>query len=237
MTSAEVAAALGVPRAHVADELNRASLERIKVAGETAYIDPDALEALVAGIERELLAFHDADPKATGITTAALRDRVDKRLSAAAFDALLGVAVERNLATAEKGQVRHPKAAVSALAEESAARDSLTTVVARQGLTPGTVSELAAEAGVDAGLAQRVLGKLATEGHVVRVTSDLYFAPDAIDTARSTIERVLGERPDGATAAELRDALGVSRKHAIPLLEYFDARGVTKRQGDVRVLR
>ncbi|WP_418255924.1 SelB C-terminal domain-containing protein, partial [Gordonibacter urolithinfaciens] len=40
----------------------------------------------------------------------------------------------------------------------------------------------------------------------------------------------------GATAAELRDAMGTTRKYAIPLLEHFDAQGVTRRDGDLRVL-
>ena len=41
---------------------------------------------------------------------------------------------------------------------------------------------------------------------------------------------------EGATAAELRDAMGTTRKYAIPLLEHFDAQGVTRRDGDARTL-
>ncbi len=237
MTSAEVAAALGVPRPQVADELNKAKLERLKVAGETAFIAPEALEHLVAEVEKELLAFHEADPKATGLATAALRDRVDRRLSAKAFDAVLGVAVERGVAETDKGQVRHPKAAVSALAEEEGAADALVPLLEGQGLAPASISDLASSAGVGEGMARKVLGKLAAEGRVVRVTGELFFACDAIAGARERMEAHLRAHPAGATAAELRDTLGVSRKYAIPLLEYFDTQGVTKRDGDVRVLR
>jgi selenocysteine-specific elongation factor len=237
MTSAEVAAALGVPRAQVADELNRAKLDRLKVANETAFITPEALGTIVSGIERELLAFHEADPKATGIATSALKDRVDRRLSAKAFDALLEVAVEREIVTVEKGQARHPKAAVSALAEEGEAEKLLLPLVESQGLAPSTINELVAQAGVDGGVARRVLGRLANDGRVVRVSADMHFAPGAIAGARERLEGFLLEHSEGATAAELRDVLGVSRKYAIPLLEYFDAQGVTKRDGDRRVLR
>ncbi len=237
MTSAQVAAALGVPRPQVADELNKAKLERLKVGTETAFITPDALESLVSGVERELLAFHQADPKATGIATSALRDRVERRLSPKAFDAILEVAVERTLAVAEKGQVRHPKAAVSALADEADAEAKLLPLIASQGLAPATVTELAAEAGVDAGVARKVLGRLATRGDIVRVSSELHFSAEAMAGARRSLAEALSAAPDGLTASELRDALGVSRKYAIPLLEYFDAQGVTKREGDVRVLR
>ncbi|MEI7813606.1 MAG: selenocysteine-specific translation elongation factor [Coriobacteriia bacterium] len=237
MTSAEVAAALGVPRAQVADELNRAKLERFKVAGETAFVTPEALDVLCSAIERELLAFHADNPKATGIATLALRDSVDRRLTPRAFDAILEVAAARGLVAVEAGQARHPKAAVSALAAEQTAAAALLPSLERQGLAPETVSQLAAETGTDVGIARKVLGRLATEGSIVRISSELHFSVGAMAQARESLTTCLEAHPAGATAGELREALGVSRKYTIPLLEYFDAQGLTKREGDVRVLR
>jgi len=237
MTSAEVAAALGVPRGQVADELNRASLERVKVAGETYFVTTEALDALVAATERELLAYHEERPKATGMAVAALRDRVDRRLAPKVFDAVLEVAASRGVAVVEKGEARHPRAAISALAEESAAEEKLLPLLAAQGLAPESASALAASAGVDPGVARRVLTRLAAEGRVVRLDQEHHFDAAAVEGARRALVTYLQAHPEGATAAELRDALGVSRKYAIPLLEYFDAQGLTKREGDVRVLR
>jgi selenocysteine-specific elongation factor len=237
MTSAEVAAALGVPRGTVADELNRAKLEHIKVGTETAFVTPVALDALVSAIERELLAFHAENPKATGVATSALRDSVDRRLAAKAFDAVLAVAVSRDVAVVDAGQARHPKAAVSAMAAERSAAETLLPLLESHGLAPETVSELAAETGTDVGIARKVLGRLASEGRIVRISSELHFSADAMAGARESLSTYLRAHPAGASAGELRDALGVSRKYAIPLLEYFDAQGLTKREGDVRVLR
>jgi selenocysteine-specific elongation factor len=236
-TSAEVAAALGVPRAQVADELNKAALERLKIGGETAFVVAEALEHLIAEVERELLAFHVAEPKATGIATSALRDRVERRLTPKAFDAVLGQAASRGVAVVEKGQVRHPKAAVSALAEEQAAEKALLAVLERQGLAPANVSELVAAASVDQGVARRVLGRLANEGRIVRASSEMFFAGSAVATARERAVAYLTDHADGATTSELKDALGVSRKYAVPLLEVLDTQGVTRREGDLRVLR
>jgi selenocysteine-specific elongation factor len=236
MTSTEVAAALGVPRAHVADELNRADLARLKIAGETAFVTSGALEALVVMIERELLAFHDASPNATGIATAALRDRVDRRLTPKGFDAVLEVAVERGVAIVEKGQVRHPKAAVSALAGEQAAVEALRPLVARDALAPRTVAEWAAEAGVDSAVARRVLARMASEGEVVRLGSDMHFDAAAVTAARDRLVAFLTEKGSAPTS-ELRDVIGVSRKYAIPLLEHFDSAGITRFEGDERTLR
>jgi selenocysteine-specific elongation factor len=230
----------GVPMTSVqivADELNRANLSRLKVAAETYFVTPGVLEALLVSIESELVAFHDANATATGISTSALRDLVDRRIEPRVFDAVLGLAVERGLAAVDGGVVRHPKAAVSALAAEAEAETALCVLLERQGLEPASAAELAADVGAELPVARKALAKLAADGRVVRANSELHFSAAAIAIAKERTAAVLAEKPAGATAAELRDALGVSRKFAIPLLEYFDAQGFTKRAGDVRTLR
>jgi selenocysteine-specific elongation factor len=235
MTAAEVAAALGLPRDAVADALGRASLERVKAGSETYFVTSETLEALVESVREKLLAFHDENPAAVGVATSALRDRVRRALPERVFDAVLALAVERGVAVVEKGLVRHPQAAASAVAGEQAAADALLPVLEREGLQPGTVAELAAAAGVDAAIARRALSRLAAGGAVVRLGPELHFAAGAIDAAREAVVAHLREH-ERATAAELRDAIGVSRKFAIPMLEHFDSLGVTKRVGDERVL-
>jgi selenocysteine-specific elongation factor len=236
MTSAEVAAALGVPRAGVADELNRADLRRLKVGAETYFVAPDGLDRLVSGIEHALLGFHDSNPKATGISTSALRDLVDRRVPPKVFDAIVESAVSSGVAQASGGSVRHPRAAVAALAEEDAALGRMVPVLEGQGLMTGTVAELASQAGVDAGVARRALGKLVGEGRVVRIGPEMHFAATAVDEARRRIVEYL-EANGTMLAKDARDVTGTSRKYIVPLLEYFDAQGITKRDGDVRRLR
>ncbi|MBN2247967.1 MAG: selenocysteine-specific translation elongation factor [Coriobacteriia bacterium] len=235
MTSAQVASAIGVPRAQVADDLNRATLERLKVAGETYFVTPEAEQALLTAIETELLVFHDANPSATGIGIPALRDRVDRRLEQKVFDALLAIAAERGGVVLAGGEVRHPKAASTALAAEGEAAQKLSSLLAAQGLSPKSTAELAAEAGVDAGLARKVLGRLTSEGSVVRLGSDLHFDAAAVERAREQVVSYLREHGE-IYVADARDVTGSSRKYIVPLLEYFDAQGVTKREGDFRTL-
>lgn len=236
MSSTEVAAAIGVPRAQVADDLNRAKLERIKLGKETLFVTPEALVTLLDSIETELLAFHEREAQATGIAAAALRDRVDRRLPAKVFDALVDLAAQAGRAAVTGGSVRHPKAAVSALAQEQQARTGLLGALERQGLAPESVVDLAQGAGVDKPLAQKVLNALVNEGEVVRLGGDMHFGRAAIDAAAAAIRTHL-KGAGQASAADLRDVLGVSRKYAIPLLEYFDAQGLTRREGELRVLR
>jgi selenocysteine-specific elongation factor len=236
MTSAEVAAALGIPRAGVADDLNRADLERVKVGQDTSYVTHAGLERLVSGIESALLAYHAEHPKATGIAAGALRDLVDRRVPLKVFDALVEAACDRGLARTTGGQVSHPAAAATALAEAAAALERLAPMLEAQGLATGTVAELAAQAGVDAGVARKALGQLVTEGKVVRLGPELHFAASAVARARDAIVAFLDEHGT-MLAKDARDVTGSSRKYIVPLLEHFDAQGVTKRDGDARTLR
>lgn len=236
MTSAQVANALGVPRAGVADDLNRAKLERLKVGADTYMVTAGALDDLVVAVERELRAFHDSDPKATGIAGGALRDRVDRRLTGKVFDGVLERAVDAGHAVVEGGQVRHPDAAVSALADLKEAIAGLLPALERQGLAPANVAGLSAETGIDAQVARKALTQLVSQGMVVRLGPEMHFAAPVIEQARERLVAHLTAQGSG-TVGELREALGVSRKYAIPLLEYFDAQGVTKRDGDARTLR
>lgn len=237
MTSADAASVLGIPRAEAAAALDRSGLERLKVGSETAYSTAEALDGAVEAIERELLAFHEADPSAVGIPVIALRDRVDRALAPKAFDALLAIAVKRGAVRSERGLVSHPRAAGAALALEREARDRLLELLREQALAPAGVRDLATAAGIDPGVARKALSALVEAGEAVRVSSEMFVAAEAMESARGALTAALRTNPDGLTAAELRDALGVSRKYAIPLLEYFDAQGVTRRDGDVRTLR
>jgi selenocysteine-specific elongation factor len=83
------------------------------------------------------------------------------------------------------------------------------------------------------GLDAETLHAALRDGRLVRVAEDLVYLPEQIDR----ILRILATLPDGFTVAEFRDALGVSRRHAVPLVEWLDAQGWTGRRGDTRVVR
>ncbi len=79
-----------------------------------------------------------------------------------------------------------------------------------------------------------VVRELVRQGLVVE-RDGVYFATEAIDDAARVVARLLRESPDGVTVAEVRTALGATRKHVLPLLAQLDATGVTRRRGDVRI--
>ena len=84
------------------------------------------------------------------------------------------------------------------------------------------------------GVDKSQLGELVRRKLVVE-RDGVYFHPATIDHVADAAARLLSAQPDGFTVAQLRDDLGVSRKYALPLVNELDARGITRRRGDLRV--
>ena len=103
------------------------------------------------------------------------------------------------------------------------------------GMSPPDVAELAAAAGPRAAAVPDLLALLRDEEHVVEVNAQLYL-DTAVDA--DLRQRVKERLADGSaiTMAELRDLLGTTRKYAVPIGEYLDKIGWTRRDGDVRRL-
>jgi selenocysteine-specific elongation factor len=78
------------------------------------------------------------------------------------------------------------------------------------------------------------LRELARRGLVIQ-QDGVWFAPSALDEAARIVARLLAEHPDGVTVAQVRDALGTTRKFMLPLLAHLDTTGVTRRRADLRI--
>ncbi len=92
---------------------------------------------------------------------------------------------------------------------------------------------LAVPAQDELGLDEEVIHLKLREGELVRISPDLVYLPDQIEQ----IKAILSGLAEEFTVAEFRDAAGLSRKYAVPILEWSDKEGLTLRRGDVRRLR
>ena len=108
--------------------------------------------------------------------------------------------------------------------------DRLVAAVAGAEPAPPTIRELVA-----AGFGQELIRAVCADGRLVRISPEIVVSPEFLARAEEVV-RARGA-PPGLTVSAFREAVGTSRKYALPLLEYFDARGLTRRQGDVRILR
>lgn len=238
VTSAEVASALGAERATVADILNRSHASRIKVGKESYFVAPETFERTIAQVESALLAMYEEDERARDFSAAAVRDRVDARLAQPLFEAYALLAAEKGDVVFSSGRLSHTKAAGFMHALEDHIRDKALARLRSQGLAVETLYELADALGFDRKIMGRVLNESVKSGDLIRITGEFYFSKEALSKAADTIRTALADKNENnpGTVSDLRDALGVSRKYAVPLLEYFDTSKLTKRSGEGRVL-
>ncbi|HXY71381.1 MAG TPA: selenocysteine-specific translation elongation factor [Actinomycetota bacterium] len=176
-------------------------------------------------------AYHRDHPLRTGMDVAQTRAALTEAHPAFADPALSEAFVVRELGegrVAREGTaIRRPAHRVRTQGTDRA--DRLVAAVGADELAPPTLKELAVS-GFDAELVQAVCA----EGRLVRVGPDLVMTPAVVARAEAVAK---GAGPDGLTVSAFRQSLGTSRKYAVPLLELLDARGVTRRVGDVRVPR
>jgi selenocysteine-specific elongation factor len=100
---------------------------------------------------------------------------------------------------------------------------------------PPEPSAFATSAGGNAASLHDLFEVCVAEGHLVRIAADVYLHADADAEMRRLVTERL-QSGGGLTVAEIRDLLGTTRKYAVPLCEYLDRSGVTRRENDLRFL-
>ncbi len=205
-------------------------------AGAVEYFTTSRyVQKMRSAIENALLTFHNENPTSTGISKEALRQKAAARLSADCFDALLSDAQATKHAVVNGGEVCHPQAGAGAQALEKQAAEALLAALREAGESPAALDEIFSSCKIEPALGRRAMASLEKAGEAMRVTKELAFAAEVLTHFEQAVRTRLADGAS-ASAAELRDAMGTTRKYAIPLLEYFDDKGITRRSGDERVL-
>lgn len=205
-------------------------------AGTKEYFTtPRYVQKMRSTIENALLAFHNENPTLTGMSKEALRQKAAARLSPDCFDALLADAQAAKHAVVNGGEVCHPQAGAGAQALEKQAAEALLAALREADGSPATLDEIFSSYKIEPSLGRRAMASLEKAGEAVRITKELAFSTGTLVQFEQAVRTRLADGAS-ASAAELRDAMGTTRKYAIPLLEYFDDKGITRRSGDERVL-
>jgi selenocysteine-specific elongation factor len=222
----------------------RASDLRVWVAAEP-HEDLRAGEWVVAGsvraaVREAITAFlthhHRAHPLEEGAPLDRVRESAARaaRAAGAAADPELAEALLVDLASSgalvrTAATVRLPTHRV-ALEERTPDVDRLLAAIGGERESrPPTINELVAR-----GIAPELIEAAARAGSVVRIAPDLVVAPSLIERA---LELVRAHSAEGIAVSQIREALGTSRKYAVPLAEWLDRSGRTVRRGDLRFLR
>ena len=166
----------------------------------------------------------------------ALRGLLPPVADARLFQRLLTRLADSGQLAVDGEQVRRPDHRVVATGAGGALQARVAEQLRRGGLTPPLLGELAVDSRGTPAEVTAALKVLVAEGRAVRVTPDLHYDAGMLTGLRERLVAWLRERP-GITTQEFKELVGASRKHVIPLAEYFDRERVTLRVGDHRVLR
>jgi selenocysteine-specific elongation factor len=167
------------------------------------------------------------------------RQKVQSQLDYVGDDALVQAAVDR-LIQARKvaGDLRRiaradfkPKLSNT----QRKLKDKLVAAFQEARFQPPEPASFAPQAGGNAANLADLFDVCIAEGQLVRIADDLYLHAEAEAEMRRRLQDQLAAGK-GLTVAEIRDLLGTTRKYAVPLCEYLDRVGVTRREGDLRVL-
>ena len=207
---------------------------------EAFWVAPAVLDACVGALAAALSQMHADAPKKTGFTPGEVAHRAWPRAGEALAAALFSEAERRGACARETGEVFDPHSAAAAARLVAEAKGRIVAALDAAGLDAPTQGELREGLGMAADTFSRAVRDLALDRAVVRVERDVVISAAADAALRARVTDVIQNAGGAATTSELREALGVSRKRAIALLEHLDAVRFTvidKDAGGVRRLR
>lgn len=189
------------------------------------------LEETAARVLAAVQAFHRANPQRSGLS------REELLAALGGSGEILDLAIESLIQAGQlerAGTVFAEPGWHAQLADpEQRLAEQIATAFQKAGWAGPTAAELAASLGQPVTRAEKAMGLLTERGVLVRLDARTFVHRDALESAKAVVLRLFAQQPSFSTMA-FRDALGVSRKYAVPLLDYLDRLRFTVRSGHDR---
>jgi len=185
-------------------------------------------------LTRAVAEYHKAQPLSEGLPREEARERLFGRASPALFDAVLARLESAGRVTG-RDRLALPGQGISLSSEEAQAQQELDRVFREGGLAPPDIAAAAGIAGIQSAVADRVAKLLLRQKTLVKVDT-LFFHHEALEKLKSDVKGLKGQGAAKVDVAGFKDRYGISRKYAIPLLEWLDRERVTRRVGDGRIV-
>jgi len=195
-----------------------------------------AFDQLVRTISERVDRFHKENPLQPGIAREELRANLARRLRPEIFRAALEELAAQKKIELQGELVKRAGSQISLLPEEVKAKDQIEAAFATAGLAVPSVKEVLATLSVEARRSEKLLQLLLREKALHRVTPDLIFHRQALTELRAKLAGFKKAKGERISVPAFKDLTGITRKYAIPLLEYLDRERLTRRQGDERVI-
>ena len=186
-------------------------------------------EKLIAALE----SFHKANPLVGGISKEELREKLG--LHQTVMENLLAQLAKEKKAETAGEQIRLAGRGVELKDDEAKAKSQIEKAFADAGLKVPLMKEVLDKLPVDKARAQKLVTLLLRDRVLIKLADDLVFHHAALEGLRQLMaaQKAKTSKIDVAT---FKDLLGVTRKYAIPLLEYLDQQRITRRVGDERLI-
>jgi selenocysteine-specific elongation factor len=203
---------------------------------QNRYVESSVLEELISKTEGVVSDFHKANPLLPGIPAEQLRSTLSHNLDSRIFRLLADELDRRGIAIQEGDIIRITSHRVRLDADETKLTREVRSLYSRAGLAPPRPEEVAQDLGRPEAEVMELVRHLARTGHLTHVSKDMYVSTDAVDDLRTRLISHLSQHGE-ITTQSFKSLVGATRKHVIPLAEFFDREKTTLRVGDKRVLR
>ncbi|HMQ04980.1 MAG TPA: selenocysteine-specific translation elongation factor [Pyrinomonadaceae bacterium] len=227
----------GILRAEIAALKAQGSI--IELTG--TFLSSDAFRGLKAAVIKAVVEHHEIEPHSRGISRETIKDKVFTRLPPEVLKGVIGPLEAEGLIVNENDIVRSSAHSRELSGDEAVFVERIISALRAAMVAPPKVEEVLAKAGIGLKVtpahAQKLLTVCANGGKIVRVSSEFAFSRDSIDALITQLRERAPQLPNRLIdVPAFKELAGVSRKYAIPLLEYFDRVGITKRAGDKRII-
>jgi selenocysteine-specific elongation factor len=238
---ADLAAATGWEDKTLNDTLNEAIGKNAIVECEGVYVSAESFELLKQATMDEVTEHHRLEPLARGVARETLRDRRFAHTPAEVFRAVLLALEREGQLVSDRDVVRACSHTVQLSSGDEQLRDRLAEVYEKADLEPPSLDEAMKAAMVahpQKNHGRKVLQLLIDGQTLIRVQGDFFFHRRALDKLIRRLKEFGDQHEPGRTidVATFKELAGVSRKYAIPLLEFLDRERITRREGDRRAI-
>jgi len=165
-----------------------------------------------------------------------LRTSLGKRVRTETFRAALEELVAQKKLDAQGELVKKAGSEIALLPEEAKAKEQIEAAFASAGLAVPSVKQVLAKLTVEAKRAEKLLQILLREKNLARVSPELVFHRQALAQLKQQLSNYKKDKGDRISVPAFKELTGITRKYAIPLLEYLDRERLTRRVGEERVI-
>lgn len=235
---AEIAREVGAGEDRVQEELEalvkERVLERLEVEGRQYFMSGQGLRSFETGLRELLEDYHRRFPLRRGYPREELRSKHLKKYPPKVAGGLLQLLETRGSISIGKNHVAIPGFRPGLNSRQQQSVEFLIAEFTRQPFTPPDLKEICERIGMEADEFNEVVNYLLESGALVKAADNAYFSSTAVEEGKKLLEAYFAEHRE-ITLAAARDLFASSRKHTLPLMEYYDRIRFTKRVGDIRV--